>query len=146
MIDAPGHLLAVDEAIRLRESRRISEDEFIRLAAEPDTVVLDARSAEMFERLHVRGAVNLSFPNFTAETLAAVIPTKTTRVLIYCNNNFLNSASAFPAKTISVALNLSTFTNLHAYGYTNVYELGPLLNINTTQLKLDGLEKKRKVR
>ena len=33
-----------------------------------------------------------------------------------------------------VALNIQTFVNLHAYGYTNVYELGPLLDVKTTRI------------
>jgi hypothetical protein len=138
LIDAPGHVAAVNASMEIREERRVSEEDFMRMSAEPDTVVLDARSAEMFQRLHIAGAVNLSFPDFTAETLAKVITTKNTRLLIYCNNNFLNSPPAFPAKSFSVALNLSTYANLHAYGYTRVYELGPAVDINKTKLPLSG--------
>jgi len=94
----------------------------------------------MFQRLHIRGAINLSFPDFTAETLARTIPAKTTHVLIYCNNNFHGSPSAFPAKALGAALNISTFVALHTYGYDNVYELGPLLEVATTRLELAGLE------
>ena len=35
------------------------------LAQQPGTVVLDARSERMFNRLHIDGAVNLRFPDFT---------------------------------------------------------------------------------
>jgi len=140
LIDAPGHVAAVNASMEMRAERRVSEEDFMRMSAEPGTVILDARSAAMFQRLHIRGAVNLSFPDFTAETLAKVIPSKNTRVLIYCNNNFLNSPPAFPTKCFSVALNLSTYANLHAYGYTRVYELGPVVDINKTKLPLSGSE------
>ena len=122
----------------LREQRRISEAEFIRMAAQPDTVVFDARSAGMFALLHVKGARNLSLPDITDEELARVIPSKSTRVLIYCNNNFLNAPEPFPTKRIMASLNIYTFNVLYSYGYTNVYELGPLLDINKTALKFEG--------
>jgi phage shock protein E len=75
----------------LRESRLLSEEQFMRMAREPGTVVLDARSERMYARRHVIGAVNLSLPEFTDATLARVIPSKATRVLIYCNNNFIGA-------------------------------------------------------
>src|SRR5262245_149850 len=89
---------AVEEVGSLRKDRRISEEEFIRMAKEPGTVVLDARSERLFALRHIQGAVNLSLPEFTAETLAKVLPAKDTRVLIYCNNNFLNAPGSMPAK------------------------------------------------
>jgi rhodanese-related sulfurtransferase len=95
-------------------------------------VILDARSAEKFALLHVKGAKNLSLPDITEEELAKVIPSKSTRILIYCNNNFLNEPSAFAAKILSASLNVYTMNVLHAYGYTNVYELGPLIDIRKT--------------
>lgn len=138
LVDFAAHKKAVIDVEKLRGTRVVSEAEFLRLAREPGTVVLDARSNAMFQRLHLKGAVNLTFPEFTAETLAKVIPAKTTRVLIYCNNNFKDSPDAFPAKCLAVALNSSTFVALHAYGYDNVYELGPLLEVKTTRLPLEG--------
>src|SRR5262245_21593562 len=89
----------VDLVGGLRKHRRIGEVEFNRMASDPDTVILDARSAEKFALLHVKGAKNLSLPDMTAEELAKVIPGKATRVLIYCNNNFQNEPEAFPSKT-----------------------------------------------
>ena len=123
----------------LREARRLTEAEFIRMAAEPGTVVLDARSERLYRLRHVKGAVNVGFPDFTAETLAAVIPTPETRVLIYCNNNFIGLPDSMPVKAISAALNVSTFVALHTYGYRNVYELGPAVD-HTTRLVFAGTE------
>src|SRR5258708_7309945 len=34
--------------------------------------------------------------------------------------------------------NIHTFNTLHSYGYTNVYELGPLLNIRNAKLRFEG--------
>ena len=135
-IDIDKFATLTKEVAILRDSRRISEAEFLRLAAEPGTIVLDARSREKYDQLHVKGAVHLSFPDFTEESLRKVIPTKATRVLIYCNNNFEGEPENFPSKAI--ALNLPTFITLHGHGYTNVHELGPLLDIKTTKIPFAG--------
>ena len=137
-IDYRGFVKGVVEVETLRDSRRIDEDQFLALAAQPDTIVLDARSREKYDRLHVRGARHLSFPDITADELAKVIPTKDTRVLIYCNNNFENEQRAFPVKSAGAALNVHTFNVLHAYGYTNVHELKPLLDVRTTKIPFAG--------
>jgi hypothetical protein len=137
-IDYRRFATGVAEVETLRESRRVGEDAFLELAAQPDTVILDARSRQKYDRLHVRGARHLSFPDITADELAKVIPTKDTRVLIYCNNNFENEERAFPAKTVRAALNVHTFNVLHTYGYTNVHELKPLLDVRTTKIPFAG--------
>lgn len=86
-----------------------------------------------------RDAVSVPFTDFTAEALAKVIPTKTTRVLIYCNNNFVNEPAAFPSKLPAASLNISTYIALATYGYTNVYELGPVLDVKSTTLPFTGM-------
>ena len=83
------------------------------------------------------------------ESLRALIPDKSTRILIYCNNNFRNAQGPFPSKLPVASLNLSTYTALYAYGYRNVYELGPLIDIRTTRLPFEpaaNLEAVQRVR
>jgi hypothetical protein len=138
LIDYDGFARNVSEVRALREARRVSEDEFLRMAAEPGTVVLDARSERLYRLRHVKGAVNLSFPDFTSDTLAHAIASKATRVLIYCNNNFLGAPESMPTKVISSALNVSTFVSLHSYGYRNVYELGPAVDVRASRLVFEG--------
>lgn len=140
LIDYPGFAAQVAEVGQLRRNHRITEEQFVRMAQEPGTVVLDARSAEKYAQLHVKGARNLSLPDFTAEELSKILPDKSTRVLIYCNNNFLNAPGAFPSKTITASLNIYTFNVLHSYGYRNVYELGPLLDVRQTKIAFEGSE------
>jgi rhodanese-related sulfurtransferase len=137
-IDYPGYLKVARETQPIREKRRITEEQFSAMAAEKDTIVLDARSADKYAMRHIRGAVSLPFTDFTAESLAKVIPTKGTRVLIYCNNNFEGDQIAFAGKARRASLNISTFIALATYGYNNVYELAPLLDVKTTKLPFEG--------
>lgn len=141
-IDMQGFLRAATEAAQHRESRRLTEAEFIRMSQEPGTVVLDARSAEKYRELHVRGAINLSFPDITVDSLKTTFPDKNTRILIYCNNNFVGAEKPFPTKMAVASLNLSTYISLYSYGYRNVYELGPLLDIKTSKLDFVSADKK----
>jgi hypothetical protein len=138
-IDADGHLRDMKAALELRRQRRVTEEDFLRMSREPGTIVLDARSPRRFGELHVKGAVNLNFADFTAESLAALVPDKATRILIYCNNNFFN-AEPFPKKSLSASLNVPTFTTLYSYGYRNVYELGPYLDARNTKLEFAGTQ------
>lgn len=138
MIDYSAFLAGATNVAALREQRCITEERFILMAAEPGTVVLDARSPEKYRMLHVKGAKHLSLADMTAAELARIIPAKNTRVLIYCNNNFQNEQAAFPAKAVAAPLNIYTFNALHSYGYTNVYELGPLIDITRARLPFAG--------
>ena len=137
-IDMPRFLQVSQEAAEHRRTHRVSEEQFLAMMADPHTVVLDARSAEKYAELHVRGAVNLSFPDITIDSLASLVPDKDTRVLIYCNNNFSGAPQPFPAKMASASLNLSTFVSLYDYGYRNVYELGPNVKLADSKLPFEG--------
>jgi rhodanese-related sulfurtransferase len=137
-IDMPGYLLVSHEAAKHREGHRVTEDEFIRMSAEPGTIILDARSAAKFDELHVRGAINLSFPDINIASLAQAVPDKNTRILIYCNNNFYGDQSAFASKIPTASLNLSTYIALYNYGYHNVYELGPFIDLKKAKIAFDG--------
>lgn len=138
LIDYNAFLTGAAEVGRLRAEHRVTEDKFIELSAEPGTVVFDARSDDKYARLHIKGAQHLSFPEITADTLARLFPNNGTRILIYCNNNFLNSPDAFPAKCAAASLNIHTFNTLYNYGYTNVFELGPLIDVKKTKLQFEG--------
>jgi phage shock protein E len=140
LIDFPQYLRIARDVEPVREKHRLTEEQFAAMAAEPGTVVLDARSADKFRMRHIKGAVNLPFTDFTAEALAKAIPTKTTRLLIYCNNNFRGAPVSLAAKRAEASLNISTYVALATYGYTNIYELGPLLDVKTTKLLFEGTE------
>lgn len=135
-IDMDGYLRVSAEAAKHRAARRLSEDDFIRMSIEPGTVILDARSRQRFDELHIRDAINLSFPDIAVESLERMLPDKNTRILIYCNNNFAGAEGPFPTKISIASLNLSTYIALYSYGYMNVQELGPLIDVKTSKLEL----------
>jgi phage shock protein E len=137
-IDYKEFLASAATVGKLRNERRISEETFIRMAAEPGTIIFDARSDSKFALLHVKGAKHLSLPDVTATELAKIIPAKSARVLIYCNNNFENEPRAMPSKVKGASLNIYTFNTLYSYGYSNVYELGPLIDIKKSVLPFEG--------
>jgi hypothetical protein len=140
LIDFPQCLRIAKDVQPVREKHRLTEEQFAAMAAEPGAIVLDARSADKYRMRHIKGAVSLPFTDFTAESLAKAIPAKATRILIYCNNNFRGAPVSLTSKSPAASLNISTYVALATYGYTNIYELGPLLDVKTTKLPFEGTE------
>lgn len=137
-IDSDAFLVDVKRAHQLRSQRRITEEVFLQMSNDKSTIILDARSANRFEQMHILGAKNLPFTDFTEETLKSLIPTKETRILIYCNNNIKNSPIAFATKAAPASLNLSTYPALYTYGYRNVFELGPVIDPSNSKIVFEG--------
>jgi rhodanese-related sulfurtransferase len=148
-----------------RAERLVDLDTFLKMSKEPGVVILDTRSDFRFERIHVKGAKHLSFPDFTQENLGKVIPSFETTILIYCNNNFegnqvdfaskvavpdlsqlgkpdesdtITTQFAAQAKPIMMALNIPTYVNLYGYGYRNVYELHELVDVKDPRISFEG--------
>ncbi len=156
-IDYPGFLQLTVDLQDYRNERRIPMKQFFQFAKEENTIILDTRSKAAFEESHLKGAIHLNFSDFTEEKLAKVIPSKDTRILIYCNNNFdqgLKSTKQTQEKKLQslalkappLALNIPTFINLYGYGYKNLYELESTLSIDHPQLIVDrGLIKKARI-
>jgi hypothetical protein len=121
-----------------RETHLISIDVFQQMLLDSNTLILDTRSDAMFKAKHIKGAIHLNFSDFTQANLERIIPSRATRILIYCNNNFGDDQINFPTKSysppptknqkeITLALNIPTYINLFGYGYENVYELESLV-------------------
>jgi hypothetical protein len=158
-IDMEGYLEVAQEAAWHRQTHRISEEDFIKMSAEEGTIVLDARSKQLYDILHIKGAINLSFPDIAIESMAKTFPDKNARILIYCNNNFTDPAKpataasktgkgeqdttavaqkAFPPKPAKASLNIPTYITLYSYGYKNVYELAPLIDPAKSKLTFES--------
>lgn len=142
----------MDEVKEHRSSRLVTLQEFAKLAGEENVIILDTRSDQMYNSKHIKGAVHLNFSDFTVNTLAEIIPSTDTKILIYCNNNFEDDQKNFPTKMslprkeikgggdkgITLALNIPTYINLYGYGYKNVYELNELLSVNDPGIEFEG--------
>ncbi|MEO0726657.1 MAG: rhodanese-like domain-containing protein [Bacteroidota bacterium] len=123
MVNYRGFLKLTLELQNYRRTRTIDLPTYAEMLKEEGVLLLDTRSQRAFEAIHLKGAVHLNFSDFTEDKLASVIPSKDTKVLIYCNNNFRNAGIEFAAKSSPLALNIPTFINLYGYGYENIYEL-----------------------
>lgn len=133
-VDFPAFMVIAEEAMRYRQDRLVSLDTFRAMAAEDNTIILDTRSAKAFAVGHISGAINLTFSDFTELKLADKVPSRDTRILIYCNNNFADNAAPVPTKSPALALNVPTFINLYGYGYLDIYELGERMNLDDPRL------------
>jgi len=134
-IDYDGYRDLIEEVRPYRLARLVDWEAFVAAAAEPDVLILDARSAEQFAAGHIRGAVNVPLPEFSDERLAEVIGRTDRPILIYCNNNFRNDRPPVMLKSGRLALNLSTFTHLYGYGYRNVRELNDVMDFNDPKVR-----------
>ncbi len=137
-VDYRGFVELSGEVDAYRKQRMISLQDFIKMSKEPNTIILDTRSKDAYKGKHLKGAVHLNFSDFTEVKLAKVIPSKDTRILIYCNNNILNDPRSFAMKSMPLALNIPTFINLYGYGYKNIYELNSLVPVEHPSLEFEG--------
>lgn len=137
-IDYAGFLNLSEEVRAYREDRLVSKNTFLEMAKDPDTLVLDTRSKAAFDMAHIEGAVHLNFSDFTEDKLAKLIPNKSTRILIYCNNNFTDNVAPVMLKRVELALNVPTFINLFGYGYKNVYELADSVSLTDPEMNIVG--------
>lgn len=146
----------VKEVKQHRKDRLVNLDKFLEMNKEPGTIILDTRSDVMYNAKHIKGAIHLSFPDFTQKNLAKIIPSPDTRILIYCNNNIDNDVDFFPTKAVipasafnnktndnknselTLALNIPTYINLYGYGYKNVYELSEYVSVFNKRIEFEG--------
>ena len=108
--DYPKSLASYDDFKNLvlevevyRNERLIDFDEFLAMSKEENVVILDTRSEYRYNRKHLKGAIHLDFSDFTQENLARLIPDPTTKILIYCNNNFIGDQVDFASKVVNVS-------------------------------------------
>jgi phage shock protein E len=136
LIDYDGYTSLASEVAPVRRERLISLADFNARAADPNVLLLDARSAQAFAEGHIEGAVNLPLPDFTADALTKIIGKNPDReILIYCNNNFTNNRRPVVTKSVQLALNIQTFINLYGYGYRNIFELGEAVDMDAPEVR-----------
>ena len=76
-------------------SQQISQQDAKNLMdAYPDYVVLDVREQHEYDAGHIPGAVLLPLGSITKESAAAVIPTSTCPVMVYCRSGTRSKQAA----------------------------------------------------
>lgn len=87
LVDFDYFLKIAQEAKDHRADRLVDFNTFLAMADQPETIILDTRSKEHYDAMHIKGAIHLNYSAFNVYDLARLIPNKNTRILIYCNNN-----------------------------------------------------------
>lgn len=158
--DSAAFLKAAAEAESLRAARRVTAEDFARMAKEPGAIVLDARGKADYDALRIKGSVSLPYTSMAADSLRHIIPNPKTRILIYCRNNLIDTRpAAVPAakpaglkeapypdefepplipKAFAAGLNIPTYITLHIYGYRNVWELDPAIDPNRSVIEFES--------
>ena len=148
LVDFNSYEKLVKKVKKHREARMVTLDAFVEMSRQPGVIILDTRSDSMYNAKHIKGAIHLNFSDFTEDNLAALIPDKNTKILIYCNNNFSDDQVNFATKAvgpstatarpITLALNIPAYINLYGYGYRNVYELSQTVSTRNNKLAFEG--------
>lgn len=112
-----------------RQDHAIDLDRFLALRADADAVVIDLRDRADYDRAHIKGAVHLG-ADIHEDTLAAIIPSKDSIVLLYCSN------SLTPSRRI--ALTDVSLPQFIVHGYKNVYTLNPVWGAGLENLPMEG--------
>lgn len=87
-VDFDRYIELAMEVQEHRKERLVSFEDFMEMAQDSNTIILDTRSKEMYDAKHIKGAIHLNFSDFNMWSLNAIAPDTNTRILIYCNNNF----------------------------------------------------------
>lgn len=156
--DSQGFIEFAKQVEDVRQRRLLSEAEFAEAMKEDNTIVLDARSDGSYEHLRIQGSKSLPYTSFSEKTLHELIPDRSTRILIYCRNNLLDTAPTGQAKASrdrhpypdelgdhlnfikapKVALNVPTYITLMVYGYENVWQLNAVVDPNKSPIVFES--------
>jgi phage shock protein E len=104
-------------AHEVQKKHTVSVDRFIELSKQEGAVILDVRSKAAFDRGHLDGALHLGAAITTEEKMRSLLPSKDSKLLIYCDN----SLSAELTRRMS--LTDMMFPLIYQFGYENLYQL-----------------------
>ncbi|MDH5472594.1 MAG: rhodanese-like domain-containing protein [Gammaproteobacteria bacterium] len=101
-----GNLIVPDQ---IEGATRVTAEDVINLVMlEPEVVIIDSRKQQPFDDGHIQDAVNILDSKMTENSLADMVPNKSTPVVFYCNGETcLRSANAA--------------TKAYHWGYSRVY-------------------------
>lgn len=101
----------------MRRQRTVDVDGFLDMIGDENTVLLDVRPSWEYRCAHVKGALNMSVADITADSMKRIAPERDTRIVIYCSN------SVYSTPMRRIALTSMAFPVLFELGYSNVYQL-----------------------
>jgi hypothetical protein len=120
-----------------KEPRIVEKYALLNLLKKHAAIVLDTRDKKDFEQLHVKGAVNLPFEQLSRSSLARLIPTKDTAIVIHDPNNMRRKASD-QVQEVDPSWNYQVSAVLRIYGYTDIYALDPEVHLRSIPNVLVG--------
>lgn len=103
-----------------QKQRTIGLTPFLDITQNSKPVILDIRGKEAYECSHIEGAININVSDITTRSLAKIIPSKETEVIIYCDMSFWTEEMWMSRR---VALFDLTYPLIHVLGYENLYSL-----------------------
>lgn len=110
-----------DKIDEIRQERQIHYTKIPEILKKEDALILDVRSKEDYDCGHIKGAKNLSLTDITEKTLPQIVPSKQTKIIIYCEKTLWANRRNIPATQIS-------FPIIYELGYENVYEIEPVMD------------------
>ncbi len=114
----------------LNNQPNIASFELVSKWLQEETVILiDLRSSSDFEKSHISGAISIPATELTEKSLRQVIPSKESRVVTYCDNNFSLSRK--------VALTTIADPTIKQLGYKNTFILQSSLSNKISPLSLE---------
>lgn len=104
----------------VRKVSNVTLSDLPELMKDKNTVIIDVRGDADYKAMHISGAKHLSLSDMKPDTLAKVIPSTSTRVILYCD------AALTPFPTRRVALSTEAYPLVYMHGYTNLHEVSSL--------------------
>ncbi len=118
-------------AAALKDGERIVSFQSVATGlADGSVVLIDLRSPAAFAKSHIGGAKNLPATELTDESFAKVIPSKASKVVIYCDNNF--------SMTRRVPLTTIAYPVFKQLGYAQTQVLASSFSNEIAPLVLEG--------
>ena len=119
--------------------RQLTAEQFGKGSKDPGTIILDIRSPESYESMHIKGSINLPFESFSSEKLSEIIPDKATKVLLFSDHNIPEKSGTLFSNYSETRLKVPAFVQLDFYGYPNVWELATMVDSLNTYIEFEFL-------
>lgn len=113
---------------KIRSERQIHYTKVPEILKKGDAIILDVRSKESYDCGHIKGAKNLSLTDITEKTLPKIVPSKQTKIIIYCEKTLSPPVRRMAATKIA-------FPIIYKLGYENIHEIEEVMYFDDKTLK-----------